>query len=627
MLNVTVPILTVFAIGWTFARFFVPGGPAEILRKGRRRLRIGGSPKSIPRDDRGPGAGPASAADVRELVRRFGQNSNSFMTLYPGFSYFTEGSHEDLRGAVAYVDTPSAWVGGAEPLTEPASQLALLRRFSDAASAEGKTAILLPVAEALARQAATLGFRSIMIGSEATFSLDRYPKTGRTWLDVVPTAKQLHSRGARVRELIAISEGLRHELDDIAREWLGSRKTSALGFLNQVDPWVYAEHKRYFSVELDGRVLAFIAAIPIWARGGWYLVDLIRRTETPAGTTELLLLQTMKLLKESGAIEVTLGVAPLSGLENRAKARWAERDRHPFLYRVLHFVYQHGDWFYNFKSLHLYKLKFEPTRSEPMFLIYHRANRKLGRLRLRDALGLSRAFLPRGMLRASWDGAIRMLTRFNLADAIARQIHPAVVVKSTPRSWPQLLGRVKFTLAILLINLGFYFVTTDSGGKIDPRLEHYWGYSWHSFLEDPIRALALSPFLHWDLIHLDFNLITLLLFTGTLEYVAGSWIASSSYLIPMILTNPVTSFLLERVLRWNSAPGHHSTSAIIDVGASLGVFGTLGALFWYLKRGTWILSLISIAVLFQAAMSGNWLVLDHCVAIALGLGLGRLALH
>ena len=36
------------------------------------------------------------------------------MTLYPGFTHYVQ---PGIEGSIAFVDTPHAWVGGAEPLT------------------------------------------------------------------------------------------------------------------------------------------------------------------------------------------------------------------------------------------------------------------------------------------------------------------------------------------------------------------------------------------------------------------------------------------------------------------------------------------------------------------------------
>jgi len=67
---------------------------------------------------------------VLSLCERFGRNTNSFVTLYPGFEYF-ESNSASLEGVIAYVDTGQAWVVAAEPIAETReSQLKLLEEFA-----------------------------------------------------------------------------------------------------------------------------------------------------------------------------------------------------------------------------------------------------------------------------------------------------------------------------------------------------------------------------------------------------------------------------------------------------------------------------------------------------------------
>ena len=56
--------------------------------------------------------------------------------------------------------------------------------------------------------------------------------------------------------------------------------------------------------------------------------------------------------KEQGYQWFNLGMAPLSGLENRALA--------PLWNRLGAFVFRHGEHFYNFQGLRQYKEKFNP---------------------------------------------------------------------------------------------------------------------------------------------------------------------------------------------------------------------------------------------------------------------------
>jgi phosphatidylglycerol lysyltransferase len=63
--------------------------------------------------------------------------------------------------------------------------------------------------------------------------------------------------------------------------------------------------------------------------------------------------------KEQGYHRFNLGMAPLSGLQNRALA--------PLWSKAGSLLYRHGEHFYNFRGLRKYKEKFDP-KWEPRYL-------------------------------------------------------------------------------------------------------------------------------------------------------------------------------------------------------------------------------------------------------------------
>ncbi len=551
--------------------------------------------------------GESDRKKLEELIELHGANSNAFLAIYPGFEYFWS---EGREGVIAYVSRAGAWVAG-EPLAPADEIVALMKAFVVQAQAHGKRAVFVAVRESVALAAREAGLSTLQIGSEPRFVLDRYPPTGKTWNNVIPAAGHLEEKGAKVSEFKPDELALerRRELDTVLRAWRDSRKMDSLSFFNQVRPWLYSAKKRYFLVEFNDKVQAFVAAIPMPAAGAWYLIDLIRRPNSPPGSTELLALGAMKAMGQAGVREVTLGVAPLSGL-NRVSENLA-------VYRVMRFLYRHGGAFYGFRSLYEYKHKFAPTSEEAVFLVHDG-------LGLRGVLGVFRAFLPSGFLRAGFSSVFRMIRRFRLSDWIKARLAPTVVVKSVPPSWGRLLRRCKFTAALFVINIALYVPTTDPYGFIFPDVEGAWGFSWASFQAHPLRALVLSPFLHWNLAHLGFNLVMMAVFVGGLEYLAGSAIAVMSYVSAMVLANPITAFALIRGL---SGVFDSIQPTEIDVGASLGIIGCAGALLLMIRQ-RWVL-VVFVAGLssMQTALTGAFMPLNHCVALLIGFAAGWWALR
>jgi phosphatidylglycerol lysyltransferase len=89
-------------------------------------------------------------------------------------------------------------------------------------------------------------------------------------------------------------------------------------------------------------------------------VDLMRyRHEAPTGVMDYLFAKLMLWGAQDGYRWFNLGMAPLSGLENRSLA--------PLWNKAGSFVFRHGEDFYNFEGLRLYKEKFHPVW-EPKYL-------------------------------------------------------------------------------------------------------------------------------------------------------------------------------------------------------------------------------------------------------------------
>jgi len=80
----------------------------------------------------------------------------------------------------------------------------------------------------------------------------------------------------------------------------------------------------------------------------------------PHGAMDYLFAELLLWGRDQGYRWFNLGMAPLSGLEDRALA--------PLWNRLGAFLFRHGEHFYNFQGLRAYKEKFEPVW-EPRYLV------------------------------------------------------------------------------------------------------------------------------------------------------------------------------------------------------------------------------------------------------------------
>jgi phosphatidylglycerol lysyltransferase len=91
-------------------------------------------------------------------------------------------------------------------------------------------------------------------------------------------------------------------------------------------------------------------------------VDLMRhRHQANKGQMDFLFAALFEWAKQQGFATYNLGLSSLSGI--------GESATDPAIERAMHYVYEHVNQFYNFKGLHEFKSKFDPSWS-PRYLIY-----------------------------------------------------------------------------------------------------------------------------------------------------------------------------------------------------------------------------------------------------------------
>jgi hypothetical protein len=162
-------------------------------------------------------------------------------------------------------------------------------------------------------------------------------------------------RAISAAELADPASDLRRALQSVIARWLASRGMAPMGFLVDVQPFSFAEERRSFVAEQGAHVVAFLAAVPVYARGGWLIEDLVRDPErAPNGTAELLVDAAMRAFAAEGSGYATMGLAPLAG----AVSGWLRvaRDQTRALY--------------DFEGVRAFKAKLRPHAWEPIHLAY-----------------------------------------------------------------------------------------------------------------------------------------------------------------------------------------------------------------------------------------------------------------
>lgn len=297
------------------------------------------------------GAATEQRLRALELVRRFGWNATSFQTLEQGYSYFFEAG-----GCVAYVDTGRAWVVAGAPIAPEANISLVLTAFLRSARRARRRVCLFATEQRLLDLTGNQ-LRSLRIGEQPVWDPREWPEILRQRRSLREQLRRARAKGVTVREVAAaeLSGGVtRERIARVAERWQSARDLAPLEFLVRLELFSFTEERRCFVAEQAGRVVGVAGVVPVPARSGWFIEDLVRDPAAPNGTAETLIDGVMRWASQRGCDWLTLGLAPLSG------------DVPP----LLRAARASGRFLYDFQGLRAYKAKLEPAAWMPIFLSY-----------------------------------------------------------------------------------------------------------------------------------------------------------------------------------------------------------------------------------------------------------------
>jgi phosphatidylglycerol lysyltransferase len=253
-----------------------------------------------------------------------------------------------------------SWIAMGDPIGDPAEAEELVWRFREEADRHGAWTVFYEVGTNFLPLYIDLGLTLVKIGEEAIIDLDAWTLEGSGRKGLRRTVSEMRRRGvtfemmppARVKECIGA-------LKKVSDEWLDSKRAREKGFsLGRFDER-YIENFSVAVLRDQGEIVAFTN---LWISGdrSEMSVDLMRHANAaPPSSIEYLLLTLFEWGRAEGFQRFNLGMAPLSGLPNRAIA--------PIWSKAGALLFRHGEYFYNFRGLRQYKEKFYP-KWEPRYL-------------------------------------------------------------------------------------------------------------------------------------------------------------------------------------------------------------------------------------------------------------------
>ena len=323
-------------------------------------------------------------AKVLDRLRAHGWNATSFQVLEPGFCYWF-----DESGAVAYVDTGGAWVAAGAPIAAEERLATCASRFVRAARDAGRRACFFGVEPRFLRSA---DFASLLIGEQPVWDPRRVADSRPVSKSLREQLRRARAKGVEVRRLgaIEISDApgsRRRDIERLIERWSSRLTLAPMGFLVAVHPFHFVAEHRYFVAERDGRIVAFLGMVPVYARNGWLLEDFLRDPTAPNGTVELVIDHALRAVAEENAAYATLGLAPLSG----DVSGW------------LRAIRDASSELYDFHGLRAFKAKLSPDRWDEIHLAF-----PSGQSGPRAVLDVLTAFSKEGLLRFGIETFLRV---------------------------------------------------------------------------------------------------------------------------------------------------------------------------------------------------------------------------
>jgi phosphatidylglycerol lysyltransferase len=323
----------------------------------------------------------SAAARRLRLVRQHAYNGLALLTLYDGWRYF---EYPGVDGFIAYELHRRVAVACGDPVCAEPDLRALLTRFAEYCGTHGWRFAFVGATARVAKVRAELALKPVKVGEEPLFDLSRPSLRGRAAKKARSAINLARRSGIVVEEYRQPSPATDAEIEEVATEWLQTRKGLPMAFLLRSRPLALRDQKRIFIASQGDRVVGVITCSPAPARMMLLVEELLRRRDAPYGTGELLIDVAREAAHRDGYALFSLGVSPLQGATRQPYGRF-------WLVRALIAIsYSRANFIYSFRSLNHFKKKFGPTFWEDSFLVYQTGL-------LATVLALVAAFSPDGI--------------------------------------------------------------------------------------------------------------------------------------------------------------------------------------------------------------------------------------
>ena len=549
-----------------------------------------------------------SQAEAFEKFKLYGRNSSHFVCHLAGLKFY-----ESQNGWVfGYCQMGDVTLLALEPLIPGAP-----KEYSDEdkqafnvawkeflAETKSKIAVFVSVYSPFNELLKSFGFQSIKVGQEPWVDLSDCIPKGNAGKGVRSARNQALNAGLSVEEWksseIEADSSKKHVIGEIFKIWKGSRPLDLSGFMNSSDPFAHMDSRKYYILKSPtGRVEAYLVATPVPGIQSYFLEDMVIRGDAPRGAGELLTLEAMVALAETGAKSASLGVISMTTVDSDAAHQLPSLIQF-FMLKVPKYL----KFLYNFDGLETFRKRFRPHLWENIHLAvknYPESKVSDTRAWFKALTALLISFRPK--LQLSWGWLFESITR-------PVQRYPLTFIYASVSIW--------------------LFASINKFGKLPATALSRFGFSGNAPIKEWFFRSIVSDFLYFDATHFAL--------WGSAFFLTIFWCEKThkrKFILPYLLFITVFDDFINYALvikpfSYIQPVLFKNLVAVKDVGGSLGLVALCGLQLCQFRKAREILFAVCglglvFGFTFQAMQLQNLVLnLNHFLFLCIGFTSGKL---
>lgn len=338
---------------------------------------VANAPLSIDRCQSDELAFEAICRHRAELVATFGGAASNVL-LDPRSECFEQAG---IHGAIAFRRFGRCAVALGDPVSAPTDAIELAEAFRSHCAARGWHTIHAVIGSHMADHFRRLDLGLIEFGVEQILRLE--PTGDNAYIrDLRKKLKRARQAGL---DVVEYRPGSRPDtaseaaMKKLATDWLANRRGPQT-YWATIDLFRARGITRWFCGMVEGKLVGVLSVLELRSRGGYLMEHILWHPDAPVGTSELLITRATETLAAEGCQNASFGPAPapelgeVSGFSSSTQT-------------VAHWIYRHCCRIFTLDSKVLYRQKFRPSATEPLYLAFDPP-----RLRLDTLQALGRVF-------------------------------------------------------------------------------------------------------------------------------------------------------------------------------------------------------------------------------------------